>query len=338
MQRCSPFVYAILGIFALFVSFARADNSITTEAKALQAIPANKDDDLRLFYADGRIMNGGEALARMNSDATLTMWIAGNQFFAMEDVIHRFQKANSKVGNVAVITLPPGLILKAILAGGWRYEGKDYVMQPDLYASVNLAQLQTLSDKGRMARYMTYVRNQLEIVVAAGNPKHINGINDLVRPGVRVMLPNPISEGIEAFYIKKELVRHGIWDKLPAGKECKSCQVTPTTYFTSVHHREIPAALKAGTTDAGIVWASEVGYARKMGVPDQGVPLPPADSLVHEVAYAVGPLTNCAHPSAADRYMKFLASNEGQRIYARYGFIKATKADLRVKSIPAKSK
>lgn len=338
MQRRLASLYAILGAVALLATFARAGNVVATEAKALQAIPANKDDDLRLFYADGRTLNGVEALARMNADSKLTMWIAGNQFFAMEDVIHRFQKAAPKVGNVAVITLPPGLILKAILAGGWRYDGKDYVMQPDLYASVNLAQLQTLKDEGRLARYMTYVRNQLEIVVAAGNPKHINGIDDLVRPGVRVMLPNPVSEGIETFYIKKVLVRHGVWDKLTDGKECKSCQVTPTTYFTSVHHREIPAALKAGTADAGIVWASEVGYARKMGVPDQGVPLPPTDSLVHEVAYAIGPLTHCAHPSAADRFLKFLASNEGQDIYAHYGFIKATKSDLQVRSIPAKSR
>jgi ABC-type molybdate transport system substrate-binding protein len=304
----------------------------------LQAIPGNKDDDLRLFYADGRVLDGSQALAHMNADAALTMWIAGNQFFAMEDVIHRFQKADPTVGNVAVITLPPGLILQAILADGWRYGDKDYPMQPDLYASVNLAQLQTLRDKGRMARYMTYVRNQLEIVVATGNPKHIRGIDDLVRPGLRVMLPNPVTEGIEKFYIEPVLVRHGIWDKLTGGQQCKSCQATPTTYFTSVHHREIPAALKAGTTDAGIVWASEVGYARKMGVPDQGVPLPPQDSLVHEVAYAIGPLTGAAHPKAANAYLKFLASKAGQDVYARYGFIRATKADLRIRPIPAATK
>lgn len=316
---------------------ARAD-SPAPAAKPLQAIPGNKDDDLRLFYADGRVVEGSQALARMNADATLTMWIAGNQFFAMEDVIHRFQKADAKAGNVAVITLPPGLILQAILAGGWRYADKDYPMQPDLYASVNLAQLQTLHDEGRMARYMTYVRNQLEIVVATGNPKHIRGIDDLARPGLRVMLPNPITEGIEKFYIEPVLVRHGIWDKLTGGQQCKSCQATPTTYFTSVHHREIPAALKAGTTDAGIVWASEVGYARKMGVPDQGVPLPPQDSLVHEVAYAIGPLSDAAHPKAATAYLRFLASKAGQDVYARYGFIRATKADLRIRPIPAAKK
>lgn len=63
--------------------------------------------------------------------------------------------------------------------------------------------------------------------------------------------------------------------------------------------------------------------------------LPPQDSLVHEVAYAIGPLTDAAHPKAARAYLKFLASPAGQDAYAHYGFIRATKADLRVKPIPA---
>ena len=52
------------------------------------------------------------------------------------------------------------------------------------------------------------------------------------------MLPNPITEGIMKFYVKKVLVQHGLWDQLSGSKECKSCQATPHTYFTSVHHRE----------------------------------------------------------------------------------------------------
>ncbi len=326
------FAALILSAF-LPLAVAAPARAETTDVKALQVIPANKDDDLRLFYSNGSVLEGADAMAKMNTDAKLAMWIAGNQFFAMEDVIHRFQKAYPNVGNVAVITLPPGLILNAILAGGWRYQDKDYPMQPDLYASVNLAQLQALRDKDRMDKYMIYVRNKLEIVVATGNPKHIRGIDDLVRPGVRIMLPNPITEGIEKFYIRKVLERHAIWGKLTGGKECRSCQVTPTTYFTSVHHREIPAALKAGTTDVGIVWASEVGYAKKAGVPDEGVSLPPEDSLVNDVAYAIGPITDNAHPKAANQYMKFLASKTGQDVYARYGFIRARKADLQIRPI-----
>lgn len=335
MQRLSACVIAILCGFALSLPVAHADDP--KSAKSLQAIPGDKDDDLRLFYSDGKTVEGSDALAKMSTDANLTMWLAGNQFFAMEDVVHRFQKTNPGVGNVAVITMPPGMIVNAILAGGWRYKDKDYPMQPDLYASVDLGHLQALRDKGKMAQYMIYVRNKLEIVVAPGNPKHVKGIADLARPDLRLMLPNTITEGIGKVYMKKALVRHGIWEKVSGGKECEACQATPTTYFTAVHHREIPEALKAGTIDAGIVWASEVGYAKQIGISVQGVSLPPEDSFVREVVYLIGPITNSPHAKLANQYLSFIASKAGQDAYARYGFIKASKDDLRMRSIPAKS-
>ena len=302
--------------------------------EALEPIPPKKDDDLRLFYPDGRVVKGAEAMEKMNSDAALVLWLAGNQFFAMEDVIHTFQKAHPKAGAVGLITLPPGIILNAILKGGWRYQDKDYAMQPDIYASVSLGHLQTLKAKGRMDRYMTYLRNRLEMVVAKGNPKGIKGIDDLVRPDVRVMLPNPITEGIMKFYIRKVLVQHGIWDKVSGGKECKSCQATPNTYFTSVHHREIPDALKAGTADVGVVFSSEVQHALKDGVPEEGIVLPPQDSLVHEIAYAIGALKKSRHPAAARLYLKFLTTAKAQKAYAKFGFIEASSKDLALKPIP----
>src|SRR5262249_55768145 len=46
----------------------------------------------------------------------LVLWLAGNQFFAMDDVIGAFQKHEPGV-SVGLITLPPGLLLQAIKAG-----------------------------------------------------------------------------------------------------------------------------------------------------------------------------------------------------------------------------
>ena len=333
-------ILLVLASLIVWTLLAGADRPIgllirpAIAADTLEPIPPNKDDDLRLFYGDGRVVKGPEAMSKMNSDAALVLWLAGNQFFAMEDVIRAFQKAHPGTGAVGLITLPPGIILNAILKGGWRYRDSDYPMQPDVYASVSLGHLQALKAKGTMDRYMTYLRNRLEMVVARGNPKGVKGIDDLTRPDVRVMLPNPVTEGIMKFYIKKVLVKHGIWDRISGGKECKSCQATPNTYFTSVHHREIPDALKAGTADVGIVFSSEVQYALREGVPEEGIALPPQDSLVDEIAYAIGALRNAPHPAAAQRYLEFLATPAAQRTYARFGFIEASKEDLALKPIP----
>lgn len=343
-MRLSRFVISLL--LSLGLSSAIAETATPASAgsaapvpaalpvSTFEPVPANKDNDLRLFYPDGKILKGSEALEKMGRDASLTMWLAGNQFFAMEDVVRAFYKKNRGVGSVGIITLPPGVILNAINKGGWSYEGKDYPMTPDIYASVNLDHLKALKAKGKMDHYMIYIRNKLELVVAQGNPKHVKDIDDLKRTDLRIMLPNPITEGIMKFYVKKVLVQHGLWDQLSGGKECKSCQATPQTYFTAVHHREIPDALKAGTTDVGIVWASEVQHAKDEGATVEGVPLPPEDSLVKEVAYVIGSLEHTKHAAAAKRYLNFLKSPQAQKAYTHHGFINATKEDLNLNPIP----
>lgn len=300
----------------------------------LEAIPPKKDNDLRLFYSDGRVVKGTPALEKMTADANLTLWIAGNQFFAMEDVIRAFQKMHPDVGHVGLITLPPGNILKAIIAGGWSYEGKNYMMQPDIYASVDLGHLKTLKSKNKMSHYMIYTHNALDLMVAKGNPKNIKGIADLGRADLKIMLPNVIDEGIMTFYGKKVLQRHNLWDRLSGGKECKSCSPVPNVYFTAVHHREIVDGLKAGTTDVGMVWATETKNSLNEGVAIESVKLPPEDSLINEVAYATGILTDSKHQAAASKYLDFLKTEQGQNAYTKFGFINASAAELELKPIP----
>jgi len=295
-------------------------------------IPKGKDNDLKLYYADGRIVKGAPALERMQQDAKVILWLAGNQFFAMDDVVHAFQRKNPGV-EVGLITLPPGLILNAIQAGGWTYEGRNYPGLPDVYASVNLGHLKTLKKAGLMDRYAVYMHNELEIMVAKGNPKGIRGIKDLVRPGVRTSMPNPVNEGIMQFYGRKVLERHGIWNRISAGKECSSCQTTPDNWFTAVHHRETPDRIRAGTSDAGFVWKTETREAVRLGAPVEGVVLPPEDSLRNEVAYAIGALTNSPRKMMAAKYLEFLPSPECQAAYAKFGFVNASAAELQLKSI-----
>jgi ABC-type sulfate transport system substrate-binding protein len=123
------------------------------------------------------------------------------------------------------------------------------------------------------------MHNELQIMVAKGNPKRIVGIEDLVRPDVRTSLPNPVNEGIMQFYARKVLERHGLWSQISNGKECVSCQTTERNWFTAVHHRETPERIRDGKSDAGIVWKTEVMEALRHGAQVEAVELPAADSL-----------------------------------------------------------
>ena len=219
-------------------------------------------------------MKGHAAFEKMPS-AGLVLWLAGNQFFAMDDVIAAFRKTNAGT-SVGLITLPPGLLLQAIKAGGWTFEGKDYRGLPDVYASVNLGHIKDLNKNGLMDGYMIYMHNELQIMVAKGNPKKIAGIKDLVRPDVRTSMPNPVNEGIMQFYARKVLERHGLWQQIADGKECVSCETTKNNWFTAVHHRETPDRIKANQSDAGIVWKTEALEALRHGANVEAVALPVA--------------------------------------------------------------
>jgi ABC-type molybdate transport system substrate-binding protein len=300
---------------------------------AFAVIPPRKDPDLKLYHADGRIETGAAALERMQQDAGLILWLAGNQFFAMDDVVRAFQ-SQSPGTDVGLITLPPGLLLAAIEKGGWTYEGKDYPGRPDVYASVSLGHLKRLKQIGLMSEYATYMHNEMVLLVAKGNPKNVRAIADLKRDDVRTSMPNPVNEGIMQFYGRKVLERHGLWQHISAGKECFSCQTTANNWFTAVHHRETPDRILAGTSDTGIVWATEALEALRLGKSVDQVHLPPEDSLREEVAYAIGALIGRPRQDAAARYLAFLATPQAQAAYAKYGFVNGTPQELRLKPIP----
>ena len=299
-------VVAIMVIIVQSPAFAQ-----TTTAKGLAVIPPDKDTDLKFYQANGETQNGAVALGHMASDADLVLWLAGNQFFAMDEVIGVFQKTHPGV-TVGLITLPPGLILSAIEGGGWTYNGKEYRGTPDIYASVNLGHLRQLKAAGLMSKYEIYMHNELQIMVAKGNPKGIVGIDDLVRNDVRTSMPNPVSEGIMQFYARKVLERHGIWSAIANGKECASCQTTERNWFTAVHHRETPDRIRDNKSDAGIVWKTEVIEALRQGAQVDAVELSASDSLHNEVSYAIGALENGRHKENADAYLAFLATSAAQ--------------------------
>jgi len=309
-----------------------AGNTVLAQSK-YAVIPPNKDSDLKLYLADGKVVKGAEAMARMQSEAKLVLWLAGNQFFAMDDVVHAFQARHPGV-EVGLITLPPGLLLSAIQKGGWSYGGKDYPGLPDVYASVNLGHLKKLKAAKMMDQHAIYMHNEMVLMVAKGNPKGIKGIADVGRSDVRTSMPNPVSEGIMVFYGRKVLERHGLWDKVSAGKLCNSCQTTPNNWFTSVHHRETPERISDGRSDTGIVWITETIQAQNQGVAVEAVKLPPEDSLRDEVAYAIGALSNSPRKQAALRYLAFLATPDAQAAYGKYGFVNADPRELKLRPIP----
>lgn len=304
---------------------------LTGTGAALAAKDAGHGHDYRTFHAGGDI-EYGDIGDSYTSD--LVMYLAGNQFMVMEDLIRDFQSKHPDVETVYVETIPPGQILKGQLLKQGEINGEQTAMNPDLFASVNVNHLRKMHSEGRMSVFMYYIHNKLELMVAEGNPKNIKGPRDLDRDDLVQSHPNPLTEGIFKFYGSEMLKDLGLHQKVTGGKECRSCWAVPgRTWFTSRHHRETPHRIENGEADVGIVWTTEVVYARKQGRPVDGVAIPAPLNKQDKVNYAIGPLNEGRNPVNAMRFLAYLGTDAAQSIYERHGFVRATDSELKLKPI-----
>lgn len=306
---------------------------ILTASFSGQAL-AQKEDaghgkDYRTFHANGEVEYGSVS---DSYDSDLVMYLAGNQFMVMRELITDFQARNPSVESVYVETIPPGQILKNQLLKQGEIEGQQTAMNPDVFASVNIGHLRKLNKAKLMDKYAIYVHNRLELMVAEGNPKNIEGPEDLGRDDLVQSHPNPLTEGIFKFYGSEMLSDLGLHEKVTGGAECKSCwAVEGKTWFTSRHHRETPDRIEKGTADVGIVWTTEVVHAKAEGRPIDGVEIAAPLNKRDKVNYAIGVMKNGRNADNAALYLSYLATDAAQAIYEKYGFIRATAEELALK-------
>ena len=127
------------------------------EKKDLPVIPRDRSDDLHhLEYAD---------------DADLILFMAGNQFMTMAEIVSVFQNEHPEVKKIFYETLPPGLELRQILAGGAMFGDR----RLDVYTSVSEKGMHRLEESGhiRPGGYQLYLHNRLTLIVQKGNPAGI---------------------------------------------------------------------------------------------------------------------------------------------------------------------
>ncbi|MDH3417285.1 MAG: substrate-binding domain-containing protein [Gammaproteobacteria bacterium] len=296
-----------------------------------EAKDAGHGKDYRTFHANGDVEFGS---VDDSYTADLVMYLAGNQFMVMHELITDFQKKNPDIESVYVETIPPGQILKGQLLQQGEIDGQQTAMNPDIFASVNIGHLKKLNSMSLMDEYAIYIHNKLELMIAAGNPKEIKGPEDLGRDDLVQSHPNPLTEGIFKFYGSEMLKDLGLHEKITGGAECKSCwAIEGKTWFTSRHHRETPDRIEKGEADVGIVWTTEVVHAKAEGRPIDGVAIPAPLNKIDKVNYAIGTMNNGRNTENAARYLSYLASDEAQAIYESYGFIRATSEELSLKPL-----
>jgi sulfate/thiosulfate-binding protein len=205
---------------------------------------------------------------------------------------------------------PSGSQSKAVIAG----QKADYVafsVEPDL---TNLVPKLVDSDWNSGPTKGLVSKSVVVIVVRKGNPLHITGWDDLIKPGVKIVTPDPASSGSAKWNILAAY-EHTISD----GGTADDAKAYLAKFFKNVTSRTASGAVATqqfvgGTGNVLISYEDEAIDARQAG--DDVDYIVPDESIQIENPAAV---TKKA-PTAAKKFLEYAQSEAGQQIFVSKGF------------------
>jgi sulfate transport system substrate-binding protein len=154
----------------------------------------------------------------------------------------------------------------------------------------------------------------VSFVVRDGNPKNIQGWDDLIKPGVEIITPNPASSGSAKWNMLAAWAHITGAGGSDAEAEAFFTKLLQNTIALPASGRDATTAFSEGNGDVLISYENEAILAIQNGEPFDYIV--PDDTLLIENPAAV---TTDA-PDAAQAFLDFLTTPEAQADYAQSGF------------------
>ena len=160
-------------------------------------------------------------------------------------------------------------------------------------------------------------------LVRKGNPKQIHDWNDLIKPGVSVITPNPKSSGGARW---NYLAAWGYALHQNHGDQAKAQEFVKALYknvevLDSGARGSTNTFVERGIGDVLIAWENEALYSMReypdkfeLVVPSISIMAQPSVAVVDRLARRKG------HEEAARQYLQYLYSDEAQELAAKNGF------------------
>lgn len=229
----------------------------------------------------------------------LRVWSCGGLAEAMMPANLEFEaKAGAKVAYTGAFAAALG---KSLLGSA----------STDVFAARVLALAQKLRATGKMAWFKPLCFTQYVLVTPPGNPAGIKSVEDLARPGVKVVLAPDASPPGGAASL-------ALLNKAGVLEAARKNAVTNGTCV-----QRVMDDILSGRGDVSVVELRVTRlpqFAGRMDVVpiDEGFFPPPP------MTFTVGVMTSATNKALAERYANFLVSPEGQVHFERQGFIAAT--------------
>jgi molybdate transport system substrate-binding protein len=170
----------------------------------------------------------------------------------------------------------------------------------DLFASADQANMDKLTKAAlNGSAPQVFANNLLGIIVPAGNPKGVKGVQDLAHPDLKVVL---CADGVPCgTYAKQILTTAGV-------------TVNPVSLEQNV--KGVVTKVTAGEADAGIVYVTDITAA---GSKAAGVEIPKDINVV--AVYPIAPTKTSQNTAVDQAFIGFLLGSHGQAILTKYGFL-----------------
>jgi sulfate/thiosulfate-binding protein len=189
-----------------------------------------------------------------------------------------------------------------------------FSLEPDVTSLVQKKLVAPTWNKDKWNGMVT--RSVVVFVVRDGNPKKLKTWNDLLKPGVQIVTPNPFTSGGARWNVMAAYggaLRAGKTPKQAIdylGKMWKHVVAQPTSA------REGLQTFLAGRGDVFLAYESEALFAQKKGQSVQFV-IPKATILIEN---PIAVTSTSKHKPEAKAFLSFLRSKAAQRIFAENAY------------------
>ena len=178
----------------------------------------------------------------------------------------------------------------------------DKLVEPGLVPEDWVSQTEAAGGKGGFV-----TTSLVSFVVRKGNPKGIKGWDDLLKPGVKVVTPNPFTSGAAKWNILGAY-QHG-------GIDYVKKLITDHVPVQPKSGREALQTFTGGEGDVLISYEYEYTTAVKKGEKDIEL-VQPDDTFLIQTPIA----TTSSSPQAAKDFLKFVLSDAAQQHFADWGY------------------
>jgi sulfate/thiosulfate transport system substrate-binding protein len=171
--------------------------------------------------------------------------------------------------------------------------------------------------KWKKQSYKGMVTNSVVVfVVRDGNPKKIKSWNDLLRPDVDIVTPNPFTSGGARWNV---MAAYGSWRE--QGKTDRQAQANLLKMWKNVVVQDTSARASLSTFNSGkgdvlLAYENEAYFSRMQGLNLQWVI--PKTTILIENPIAV--TKDSSDKAVANGFLRFLRTPAAQQVFADYGY------------------